>query len=607
MGSHRRSAFVSCVALACSAALAAGAPTAARAAGKGDGAGLARIKHIVVIYEENHSFDNLYGLWGSVNGEAVNGIPAADAAHTVQVGQAGPAYTCLKQNDVNLTSPPLTVTCTDANPKVGSSAFANQPFRIDDYIPATAKTCPAPGQFAANGVKDPNGLPGGCTEDLVHRYYQEQFQIDGGKQDRYVQGSDAVGLTMGYYDTTKLPIYTYLHGAGAPNYVIADNFFQGGFGGSFLNHQVLVAAQAPVYANASKAGTTTGCATGSTNCDLHSVVDANGEAKAYPLYTPTATVVDGALTEAAGPTGACAPSFAGAAAAPAGTTCGDYAVNTIQPFTQPYSPGAAIGRRLPLLTSANIGDSLSAKGVSWAWYSGGWDNAAGNNGRDAMHPLGPGWTNGPTGASSGTCVAPAGEVIASGATFPNCPDALFQYHHQPLGYFANYADGTQGRVDHLKDEERFLADARGGALPAVSFVKPIGEENEHPGYASEANGSSHLVDLITTILAGPDGKDTMIVVTYDEFGGQWDHVSPPGTPGNPAAHDVWGPGTRVPALIVSPDIKSSTVDHTAMDTTSILATIEHRFAIDPLTDAAGHPTRDATVNDLASVLNPKKS
>ena len=58
-------------------------------------------------------------------------------------------------------------------------------------------------------------------------------------------GSDSVGMTMGYYDTTQLPIYKYLHGKGAPKYVIADRFFQAAFGGSFLNHQYLIAAAPP--------------------------------------------------------------------------------------------------------------------------------------------------------------------------------------------------------------------------------------------------------------------------------------------------------------------------------------------------------------------------
>ncbi len=178
-----------------------------------------------------------------------------------------------------------------------------------------------------------------------------------------------------------------------------------------------------MFAGADKSGQTTGCATGTANCDLHSVVDANGFPNTYPLYTPTAAVKDQQLTEATGPDGKCSPTFPGVAA-PAGTLCGDYAVNTIQPFTQPYAPGTVVGKRLPLLTSDNIGDHLSAKGVSWAWYSGGWDNAAGNNGRDVKHPLGPGWTNGPTNTATGACVAPTGVNLASGAVFPNCPDAL---------------------------------------------------------------------------------------------------------------------------------------------------------------------------------------
>jgi phospholipase C len=583
-------------------------------AANGRGHDQSKIKHIVVIYEENHSFDNLYGRWGPVNGERVNGVGQADLDHTVQVTQSGTPYTCLKQVDVNLTSPsppnPLSTQCID--PVAGESHFINLPFAIDTYIPPTAKTCPLPNQAFlpanSNGIRDPNGQPGGCTRDLVHRFYQEQYQLDGGRQDRYVTGSDAVGLTMGYYDTTQLPIYKYLHGEGAPNYVIADNFFQGAFGGSFLNHQVLVAAQAPVYADADTSGVTTGCATGAADCDLHSVVDANGFPNAgYPLYKPATSVVDGALTEAADATGACAPSYpTGAAPAPAGTLCGDYAVNTIQPATQPFQPNTAAGRRLPSLTSPNIGDSLSAKDVSWAWYSGGWDNAAGNNGHDAMHPLGPGWTNGPTNTTTGACAAPAGQFIASGAAFPNCPDALFQYHHQPLAYFENYRDGSQGRLDHLKDEQQFLKDAAGGALPSVSFVKPVGEENEHPGYTDLSTGSDHLVELIQAVLDGPNADDTLIVVTYDEFGGQWDHVPPPGTDGRAGPHDVFGPGTRVPALLVSTALPKSGVDHDQLDTTSILATIEHHFHLPPLHNAVTNkPTRDAHVDDLWGAFDRK--
>jgi phospholipase C len=89
----------------------------------------------------------------------------------------------------------------------------------------------------------------------------------------------------------------------------------------------------------------------------------------------------------------------------------------------------------------------------------------------------------------------------------------------------------------------------------------------------------------------------MVIVTYDEFGGQWDHVSPPGL-GSRGPHDQWGPSTRIPALVISPELrKDFVVDHTSHDTTSILATIEHRFGLKPLT------TRDKAVKDLFSVFH----
>ena len=216
------------------------------AAAAGGADHLSKIDHIVVIYQENHSFDNLYGRW-----EGVRGLRDAPRSRTIQVSQAGVPYDCLLQNDVNLTSPPLSVRCTDSTTGTTfTSHFRNRPFTIDDYIPPEATTCPPPGVFAPNGILNGTGLPGGCTRDLVHRFYQEQYQLNGGRQNRYVTGSDAVGLTQGYYDTTALPIYKYLHTPGHPRYAIADAFFQAAFGGSFLNHQWLVAAATPMFPGA---------------------------------------------------------------------------------------------------------------------------------------------------------------------------------------------------------------------------------------------------------------------------------------------------------------------------------------------------------------------
>jgi acid phosphatase len=453
------SAFTACLALAAPSALAKPPP-------------FHHIKHFVVIYLENHSFDNLYGSFAGANG--LNG---ADPAHTLQVDLAGNVLKCLEQNDPHLTSPPLPAdVCSIANGDVFNSHFANAPFGIDAYVPFDQK-----------------------TRDLVHRYYQNQVQIDGGKNDKFAAVSDAKGLTMGVYDTANLPLAEY-----AKRYTLADRFFQAAFGGSFLNHQWLIAARTPSFAGAPSDGGT---------CDLHSVLDANGLPTAghdLPLTT---------LAE------------------------GDWAVNTIQPLNPPFQAGTPDCRRLPPVTDTTIGDRLTGAGIRWAWYSGGWNDA------EAGHP-----------------------------------DPLFQYHHQPFAYVANYAPGTAGR-SHLRDESEFLVAARSGRLPAVSFVKPIGAENEHPGYADVARGEQHTVELIEAVRQSRDWKHTAIVVTYDENGGFWDHVPPP-------VVDRWGPGSRVPTLVISPRARHHFVDHQSYDTTSILATIERRYGLAPL------GPRDAAANDL---------
>ena len=137
---------------------------------------------------------------------------------------------------------------------------------------------------------------------------------------------------------------------------------------------------------------------------------------------------------------------------PVGTTVNDGAVTRDVPRASrarlrrlcdqhdPAHVSAARGRcSLPPQTGTTIGDELSAKGVSWAWYSGGWSNADGVIG-------GPGWTNG----DGPTCSDPN---AVTGAVYPNCPDKLFQFHHQAFNYFFTFRPGTWQRAQHLRDEE----------------------------------------------------------------------------------------------------------------------------------------------------------
>ena len=141
----------------------------------------------------------------------------------------------------------------------------------------------------------------------------------------------------------------------------------------------------------------------------------------------------------------------------------------------------------------------------------------------------------------------------------------------------------------MKDLTDLLEGIDKGELPPVVFYKPIGSLNEHPGYADVLHSEKHIVELLGKLEHSKIWKDSVVIVTYDEFGGFWDHVPPPKV-------DRWGPGSRVPAIIVSPFAHRNHVDHTVYDTTSILKLIEDRFGLKPLGD------RDGKANSLGNAL-----
>jgi phospholipase C len=437
------------------------------------GASLASINHFVVVYMENHSFDNLYGEFPGADG--LVGLDAG-APNVQQLdGYDGGPYAFL----------PLPLQADGGVwPGFEDASLPNAPFAIDDYVAPDAE-----------------------TRDLHHIFFTEQFQIADGGMNQFVYWSDARGLTMGHYHTMNLPVPNE-----AKNWTVCDHFHHAAFGGSFLNHQFLIAASAPVW-NSGDAG--------------------DGKPVPASLLDNPATLQPGQNEVAVWQD-------------PQSGTY--YVVNTAFSTNSPhpyFSVPAA--NTVPNLTNPNIGDRLTAANLDWAWYAGGWNDAV---------------------AYSADAGVPEGGVPPT--------VELFQYHHQPFVYFANYADGQPGR-SHLKDEQDFLAAAAAGTLPAVSFVKPVGIDNEHPGYTDVLDGDNHLLNLIKAVQNGPNWKDTAIIITYDEHGGFWDHVPPP-------AGDKWGPGSRVPTIVVSPFAKKGFVDHTVYDTTSILATLEKRFGLQPLAD-----------------------
>src|SRR3954464_10065790 len=180
-----------------------------------DTASIARIRHIVVIYAENRSFDHLYGLF-----PGANGIDRALADYVAQVDHDGTPFTVLPPvwaDEHNLRS-------REIDPRYPLT-LPNGPFRIDQPP-----------------ISSPLDIR---TRDLVHRFYQHKEQINGGRNDRFVAMSNAGALVMGYYDGSRLPMWPL-----AREFTLADNFFMGAFGGSFLNHFWLVCACTPQYRDA---------------------------------------------------------------------------------------------------------------------------------------------------------------------------------------------------------------------------------------------------------------------------------------------------------------------------------------------------------------------
>jgi len=460
-------------------------------------ASMRRIQNVVVIFAENHSFDNLYGLF-----PGADGVANATAEQMTQLDHDGQP---LKE---------LIVFGPDGKPDARFPRLPNKPFRID---------APPVNKAITEIVPSP-----------IHAFFHNQEQINGGKNNKFAAMSTVGGWTMGHYDGNQFKLWQW-----AKEYTLADRFFMGAFGGSYLNHQYLICACAPVHADAPPS--------------MRAVLDADGRLSKKP-GSPSAN--EGAVQVFS--------SGLGGQVTPDGLS-----VNTTQPPWQPSGVPPAeggsldaadpagsksLGQPLPPQRQRTIGDTLSAKGVSWAWYSGGWNVAS----ADGKQP-------------------PSVKRKMIYTRDEGSP--MFQPHHQPFNYYSRFAPGTADRTAHIKDGEDLLRDIAAGTLPAVTFYKPAGRYTQHPSYTDVKSGDEHMADLLAKLRASPQWKDMLIVLTYDENGGYWDHVPPPSGAG---WSDRLGPGTRIPALIVGPHVKRGHVDHTVYDTASILKFVTKRFELEPL-------------------------
>ncbi|MEM5340388.1 acid phosphatase [Paraburkholderia azotifigens] len=507
-----------------------------------------KVKTVVVIYAENRSFNNLFGNFPGVK-HPLSEVKAEQYAQRDRDGE-----TVLRQ----LPTVP------------GGWLLKDQMVDGVAYKAGLQYQTNLPnGPFALKGPSGENLPLSLVTHDLWHVFYQNQMQINGGKNDMFVAWADSAAFTMGHYANTSYDLRLWDL---ASEFVLCDNFFQGAFGGSFLNHQYLIAATPPVYPNAAQSIAKFQIA--------ETVSGRHDDPNLKPLAVSPKSAMDGI------------PKFGPSALTPPETLADgrtvSYAVNTMMPpfAPTPYKVGAngvvdftqdSNAQVVPPQTHEHIGDKLDKRGVEWAWYAGAFQQTLDMNGKN---------TNNAT------------------PVIPN-----FQYHHQPFNYFADLGPGTAARPKRLRDgglgddesTNRFLADARAGKLPAVTFYKPQGNLNMHAGYADVASGDRHIVHAVKALRASPQWENMVVIVTVDENGGWWDHVAPP-------KGDRWGPGTRVPALVVSPFAKKGYVDHTTYDTGSILRLITRVFDLEPLDgvrsrDAEMHARGQAGMGDLTNALN----
>jgi phospholipase C len=481
------------------------------------------IQHLVVIFQENISFDHYFGTYP--NALNPTGEPQfTAAADTPTVNGLG---------NVLLTRNPNYV-----NPKNGAGMV--NPFRLDRSQAATA--------------------------DQNHNYGPEQSAAHGGLMDLFpasvgVAGpppmpalaqtqTSSTGLNMGYYDgNTVTALWNY-----AQRYAMNDNSFGTNFGPSTPGAINLVSGQTNgVIGNING----TGAIVGDGNGGFSDIGDAD----------------------------------------PIGDVC---STTTGEAFS---------------MSGQNIGDLLNAAGVSWGFYTQGFDLTVTN-------------ANGTTGCARTTTSAVTATTKAD-----------YIPHHEPFQYYRSTANPTHARPisktaigtaadktgNHQYDVHDFYDAILAGNYPAVNFLKAPGFQDGHAGYSDPLDEQNFIVTVINFLQQHADWEHTAVVIMYDDSDGWYDHQMGPivnqsattadslpgtgqcGAAGNslagvnaPNAQGRCGYGPRQPMMVISPWSKQNFVDHTLTDQTSVIRFVEDNWLNG---QRIGNGSFDAIANSIADMFD----
>jgi phospholipase C len=482
------------------------------------------IKHVVVIFQENISFDHYFGTYpnatnpkGEVKFKAKSGTPTVNG---------------------------LTQGLLDHNLNQDKATTTYQPVRLD---PSQNYTC-----------------------DQNHDYTPEQQAFDTGLMDKFpeftatpcsaatwsdVSGLGA-GIVMGYYDgNTVQGMWNY-----AQNFAMSDNSFDTNFGPSTPGAINVVSGM-----------------TGGADLSTDKGAVAAGDAVTTTFNGVTETSI----------------------------------VGDSDPAFDDCSGSERIGF---LPTNQNVGTLLSAKGVSWGWFQGGFTPTT-----PFVPPA--------AGAAAGTpatCTTTTNRIDGT-------PETAYSPHHNPFQYYPSTSNphhlaptgvsevGHDGQANHIYDLSWFQKAAKAGGLPAVSYLKANRANDGHPSNSSPLDEQVFIVSVINFLQTLPEWESTAVIIAWDDSDGWYDHVMPPivnqsqstadaltgvGLCGNGsgslgAQQARCGYGPRLPFLVISPYAKKNFVDHTLIDQSSVVKFIEENWDLPQI----GNGSFDQIAGPLDNMFN----
>ena len=560
------------------------------------------IKHVIYIIAENRSFDNIYGTYQPKNGQKIwnllsRGIVNADGTpgRNFAKGQQNQATSSNGRFALSpLTKTPYTFlpvpTITSAQPEgvglefgiVDANGNPTATFpQGDPSLPladqitlATGGTGSIPKNGADTRIPGVNRLPSGPFQqtgptlpydayegDTIHQLFQMWQQSDcsmtnatrenptGCLHDLYpfvattnstlptVTPTDG-GQDMAFFNmnTGDAPIFKAL----ADKYTISDNFHQGIMGGSVNGALVIAYADNAFFSDGN----------GNPLVPTGSLMNPDPVPGTLNTYQSVGTWVN--CSDPTQPGVAQLQSYLSSLPYSVGPNCQPgayYATRDADvPFTAIGTLNAVKPTTLAPLTMRHIGDELNDKGISWAYYSGGYTSAV---------------------------------AVANGAK--DFFDLVFRAGYcdicNPFQYSKSVMTDPSQRSAHLKDVvDNLFADIESGNLPAVSFVKPDGGLQGHPGSGKVSLLEEFVQNIVDRTQANPQlFADTAIIVTFDESGGLYDS-------GFIQPLDFFGDGPRIPLLVVSPFSTGGRVTHSYTDQASVVKFIERNWHLGKLSN-----------------------